>query len=64
MMETILIGMSFFEKYSFKFDIKNHLVHFPNHMMSMQVRQQTNKKFKTGLIGLYSSSRTIIPPHH
>ena len=33
-------------------------------MMSMQVRQQTNKKFKTGLIDLYSSSRTTIPPHH
>ena len=56
--------MSFSEKYSVNLDIKNHLVHFPNHMMSMQVRQQTNKKFKTGLIDLYSSSRTIIPPHH
>ena len=63
-MGTILIGMSFFEKYSVNLDIKNHLVHFPNHMMSMQVRQQTNKKFKTGLIDLYSSSRTTIPPHH
>ena len=63
-MGTILIGMSFFEKYSVNLDIKNHLVHFPNHMMSMQVRQQTNKKFETGLIDLYSSSRTTIPPHH
>ena len=63
-MGTILIGMSFFEKYSVNLDIKNHLVHFPNHMMSMQVRQQTNKKFKTGLIDLYSSCRTIIPPRH
>ena len=56
-MVTILIGMSFFEKYSVNFDIKNHLVHFPNHIMSMQVRQQTNKKFKTWLSDLYSSSR-------
>ena len=63
-MGTTLIGMSCFEKYSVNLDIKNHLVHFPNHMMSMQVRQQTNKKFKTGLISLYSSSRTTIPPHH
>ena len=63
-MGTILIGMSFFEKYSVNLDIKNHLVHFPNHMMSMQVRQQINKKVKTGLIDLYSSSRTTILPHH
>ena len=35
-----------------------------NHMLSMEVRQQTNKKFKTGLINLYSSSRTTNPPHH
>ena len=49
-MGTILIGMSFFEKYSVNLDIKNHLVHFPNHMMSMQVRQQKNDRFKTGLI--------------
>ena len=61
-METILIGMSFFEKYSVKLDIKNHLVHIPNHMMSMQVRQQKNNKFKTGLIYLCSSAKTVIPP--
>ena len=63
-MGTTLIGMSFFERYSVNLDIQNHLVHFPKHMMSMQVRQQTNKKFKTGLIDLYPSSRTTIPPHH
>ena len=40
-MGTILMGMSFFEKNSVNLDIKNHLVHFPNHMMSMQVRQQS-----------------------
>ena len=38
-MGTILIGMSFFENYSVNLDIKSYLVHFPNHMMSMQVRQ-------------------------
>ena len=53
-----------FEKYSVNLDIKNHLVHFPSHMISIQVRQQTNKKFKTGLIDVYSSSRTTIPPRH
>ena len=63
-MGTILIGMSFFEEHSVNRDIKDHSVHFPNHMMSMQVRQQTKKKFKTGLIDLYSSSRKTIPPHH
>ena len=63
-MGTILIGMSFFEKYSVNLDIKNRLVHFPNHMMSMQLRHKTKKTFKTGLIDLYSSSRTTIPPHH
>ena len=51
-MGTILIGMSYFEKYTVNLDIKNHLVHFPNHMMSTQVRQQKNNKFKTGLINL------------
>ena len=61
-MGTILIGMSFLEKYSVNLDIKNHLVHFPDHMMSMQVRQQKNNKFKTGLINLCSSNRTVIPP--
>ena len=44
-------------------EIKNHLVHFPIDMMSMQVRQQQNKKFKTGLIELYSCQKTVIPPH-
>ena len=61
---TILIGMSFFEKYSVNLDIKNHLVHFPNHMMSMQVKQQQNQKFKTGLIELYSCEKKVNPPHH
>ena len=53
---TILIVMSFFEKYSVNLDIKNHLVHFPNHTMSMQVRQQ-----KSGWIILCSKFRTVIP---
>ena len=61
---TILIGMSFFEKYSFNLDIKNHLVHFPNHMMSMQVRQRKNNRFKTALINLCSSTRTVILSLH
>ena len=47
-MGTILIGMSFFEKYSVNLDIKNHLVHFPNHMMSMQVRHRRIKSSKLG----------------
>ena len=63
-MRTILIGMSFFEKYSVNLDIKNHLAFFPNHMMSMQVRQQKNNKFKTGLIKLCSSIKTVIPSLH
>ena len=63
-MGTILIGMSIFEKYSVNLDIKNHLVHLPNHMMSMQVRQQENNRFKTSLINLCSSNRTVIPLLH
>ena len=63
-MGTILIGLSFFEKYSVNLDIQNHLAHFPNHMMSMQVRQQKNNRFKTGLINLCSSKKTVIPPLH
>ena len=63
-MGTILIGMSFFEKYSVNLDIKNNLVHFPNRMMSMQVREQKNNKFKTGLTNLCSSNKTVIPPLH
>ena len=63
-MGTILIGMSFSEKYSVNLDIKNHLVNFPNYMKSMQVRQQKNNRFMTALINLYSSNRTVIPPLH
>ena len=63
-MGTILIGMSFLEKYSVNLDIKNLLVHLPNHMMSMQVRQQKNNRFKNGLINLCSSTRTVIPLLH
>ena len=33
-------------------------------MMSTQVRQQKNNKFKTGLNSLCSKSRTMIPPLH
>ena len=33
-------------------------------MMSMPKRQQTTRKFKTDLIDLYSSNRTIISPRH
>ena len=47
-MGTILIGISFFEKQSVNLDIKNHLVNFPTHMMSMHVRQQTSKSSKLG----------------
>ena len=61
-MGTILIGISFFEKLSASLNIKNHLVHFPKHMMFVHVRQQKNNKLKTGLISLYSSARTVIPP--
>ena len=32
--------------------------------MSMQVRQQKNNRFETGLINLYSSNRTVIPSLH
>ena len=63
-MGTILIGISFSEKYSVNLEIENHFVHFPNHMMSMQVRQQKNNKIKTGLINLCSSTKTVIPPLH
>ena len=61
-MGTILMGMSFSEKYSVNLNIKNHLVNFPNPMMSMQVRQQKNNRFKNGLFNLRSSTRTVIPP--
>ena len=60
-MRTILIGMPFFEKYSVYLDIKNHLVHFPNHMISMQVRQQKNNKFDTALINSCSRVKSVIP---
>ena len=33
-------------------------------MMSMQVRQQKNNRFKTGLVILCSSTRSVIPPLH
>ena len=39
----------------------NHLVHFPNSMMSMQVRQQKNNRFESGLFNLCSSTKNIDP---
>ena len=39
-MKLVLIGMSFFEKYSVTVDLKNHLVHPPD--ISMQIRRKSN----------------------
>ena len=58
-MGNILIGMSFFKKYSVTLDLANNIVRFPE--ITLQLRPQ-NGKFKLQMLELRTSQKTTIPP--
>ena len=58
-MGNILIGMSFFKKYSVTLDLANNIVRFPE--ITLQLRPQ-NGKFKLQMLELRASQKTTIPP--
>ena len=58
-MGNILIGMSFFKKYSVTLDLANNIVRFPE--ITLQLRPQ-NGKFKFQMLELRASQKTTIQP--
>ena len=58
-MGNILIGMSFFKKYSVTLDLANNLVRFPE--ITLQLMPQ-NGKFKLQMLELRASQKTTISP--
>ena len=58
-MGNILIGMSFFKKYSVTLDLANNIVRFPE--ITLQLRPQIGK-FKLQMLELRASQKTTIPP--
>ena len=58
-MGNILIGMSFFKKYSVTLDLANNIVRFPE--ITLQLRPQ-NGKFKLQMLELRASQKTTIQP--
>ena len=57
-MGAVLIGMSFFEKYSLTLDANNHLFHVPD--VSIQVRRKSNNVYLNNFIGLEATEKTAI----
>ena len=58
-MGNILIGMSFFKKYSVTLDLANNIVRFPE--ITLQLKPQ-NEKFKLQMLELRASQKTTIQP--
>ena len=58
-MGNSLIGMSFFKNTSATLNLANNIIRFPD--ITLQLRP-TNGKFKTKLIQLRTSQKTVIPP--
>ena len=58
-MGNILIGMSFFKKYSVTLDLANNIVRFPD--ITLQLRP-TNGKFKTKMMELRTSQKVVYTP--
>ena len=58
-MGNILIGISFFKKYSVTLDLANNIVRFPE--ITLQLRPQ-NGKFKLQMLELRASQKTTIQP--
>ena len=57
---NILIGMSFFKKFSVTLDSANNLVKFPD--ITLQLRS-VNGKFKNKLLELKTTQKIVIPPN-
>ena len=58
-MGIILIGMSFFKKYSVTLDLANNIVRFPD--ITLHLRP-TNEKFRTKMMQLQTLQKSVIPP--
>ena len=59
-MGNILIGMSFFKKYSVTLDLANNIVKFPD--ITLQLRS-VNGNFKNKLLELKTTQKTVIQPN-
>ena len=59
-MGNVLIGMSFFKKYSVTLDLANNIVKFPD--ITLQLRS-VNGKFKNKLLELKTTQKTVIQPN-
>ena len=59
-MGNILIGMSFFKKYSVTLNLANNIVKFPD--ITLQLRS-VNGKFKNKLLELKTTQKTVIQPN-
>ena len=59
-MGNVLIGKSFFKKYSVIFDLANNIVKFPD--ITLQLRS-VNEKFKNKLLELETTQKIVIKPN-
>ena len=60
-MGNVLIGMSFFKKYSVTLDLANNIVKFPD--ITLQLRS-VNGKFKNKLLELKTTQKMVIQPNN
>ena len=60
-MGNILIGMSFFEKYSVTLDLANNVVKFPD--ITLQFKPE-RVRYKIQMIELRTTQKTVIQPDH
>ena len=60
-MGNILIGMSFFKKYSLTLDHANNVDEFPD--ITLQLKPERGR-YKIPMIELRTSQKTVIPPDH
>ena len=59
-MGDVLIGMSFFKKYSVTLDLANNIVRFPDITLQLQ---SVNGKFKNKLLELRTTQKMVIQPN-
>ena len=59
-MGNVLIGMSFFKKYSVTLDLANNIIKFPE--IALQLRS-VNGKFKNQLLQLKTTQKMVIQPN-
>ena len=60
-MGNILIGMSFFKKYSVTLDLANNVVKFPD--ITLQLKPE-RERYKIQMIELRTTQKTVIQPDH